>query len=203
LMQAWPVPLRELVLVGHSMGGLVIRSACAAGEASGHPWMRRLQALVFLGTPHQGAPLERGGHGVDLLFGASPYTIAFAKLGHLRSAGITDLRHGSLLEQDWLGRDRFARGAYRRDTQALPAAVPAFAIAGSLSKRAPARGRVGRGDGLVPIASALGRHVDRGKALGLPSANVRIAYATGHLDLLSSKTVYEQMKAWLARCDDS
>ena len=197
LVEAWPVPLCELVLVGHSMGGLVIRSACASGEASGHKWMRLLHALVFLGAPHQGVPLERSGHRVDMLLSASPYTVSFNRLGRLRSAGITDLRHGSLLDRDWLGRDRFARDGYLRHTQPLPRKVPAFAIAGSLSNRAPGRGRPPRSDGLVPVASALGRHSDRSIAVNFPSSRQWIAYGTGHLDLLSSKAVYEQMKHWL------
>lgn len=170
MVEAWPVPLRELILVGHSMGGLVIRSACAAGEAGGRGWLRLVRAMVFLGTPHHGAPLERGGHAVDLLFSASPYTIAFARLGQIRSAGITDLRHGTVLDPDWRPR------------------VPAFAIAGSLGKAAPARGGKPRGDGLVPVASAL----------GFDPADPWIAYGTGHLDLLGSRPVYERMKDWLS-----
>ena len=71
-------------------------------------WPARLDDLVFLGTPHHGAPLERAGNWVDLLLGATPYAAPFARLGKLRSAGITDLRHGNLLDEDWVGRDRFA-----------------------------------------------------------------------------------------------
>jgi hypothetical protein len=160
--------------------------------------MRPLRALVFLGTPHQGTPLERSGHGIDLLFSASPYTIAFARLAHLRSAGITDLRHGSVLEEDWAGRDRFARGGYRRHPQALPDGVPAFAIAGSLSKRIPDRDRMPRGDGLVPVASALGRHSDPTMTVNFARSRQWIACGCGHLDLLSSAAVYAKMKHWLA-----
>ena len=115
---------------------------------------------MFLGTPHHGAPLERGGHGVDRLFGASPYTVAFSRLGQLRSAGITDLRHGALLDEDWQGHDRFAHGGDRRHALPLPRGVRAFAIAGSASKGPPAGDRAARGDGLVPVASALGTHVE-------------------------------------------
>jgi len=196
LVEAWPVPLRDLILVGHSMGGLIIRSACATGENFGHRWLRLLRALVFLGTPHQGAPLERGGHGVDLLFSASPYTVAFARLGQLRSAGITDLRHGSVLDNDWHGRDRFGRAGYLQHAQPLPRGVPAFAIAGSLSRAAPTHGKP-RGDGLVPVASALGWHDDPDMAIGIDPARQWIAYGTGHLDLLCSSLVYEQIKGWL------
>jgi pimeloyl-ACP methyl ester carboxylesterase len=197
MVDAWPVPLDRLVLVGHSMGGLVIRSACAAGKRARHEWVRRLQALVFLGSPHHGAPLERGGHGVDRLFAASPYTAAFARLGQLRSAGITDLRHGSVLDHDWQGRDRFGHAGYLRHVQRLPRGVPAFAIAGSLSAHVPERGREPRGDGLVPVDSALGRHADPKRTIGIPSSRQWIAFGTGHLDLLSSKPVYERMRGWL------
>ena len=69
LVRLWPVPLTELVLIGHSMGGLVARSACHYGALARHEWLRRLDKLVFLGTPHHGAPLERGGNWVDMLLG--------------------------------------------------------------------------------------------------------------------------------------
>ena len=197
MVAAWPVPLRDLTLVGHSMGGLVIRSACAAAEGAGHRWLKHLRALVFLGTPHHGAPLERGGHGIDLLFGASPYTVAFARLGQLRSAGITDLRHGSVLDDDWHGRERFGFGGYLRHLQPLPQGVPAFAVAGSLSPTPSRRGARARGDGLVPVASALGWHTDPTMAIGIDATRQVIAHGVGHLDLLCSDWVYEQIRGWL------
>lgn len=196
LRSAWPVPLSEIVLVGHSMGGLVLRSACAAAQRNGSQWNAALRALVFLGTPHHGAPLERGGHGVDLLLAASPYTAAFTRLGRLRSAGITDLRHGSLRDRDWAGRDAFARGADTRQPLPLPAGVDCYAIAGSLGKALPSGGRA-RSDGLVPVGSALGRHADPRMDLQFAPERTRVAYGTGHLDLLASTAVYRQMLRWL------
>jgi hypothetical protein len=62
---------------------------------------------VFLDTPHHGALLERGGNWVNLCLGLSPYTAPFARLCKLRSAGITDLRYGNVLDEDWQGFDRF------------------------------------------------------------------------------------------------
>jgi hypothetical protein len=199
LVASWPVPLHELILVGHSMGGLVIRSACAAAERGAFQWPALLGALAFLGTPHHGAPLERGGQGLDLLLAASPYTAAFTRLGRLRSAGITDLRHGSILDQDWQGRDRFLHRADLRESRPLPVAVPCFAIAGSLSKAAPTGRRAARSDGLVPVASALGRHADPRMNLNFAPAHQWVAYDVGHLDLLSNPAVYAQLQRWLAQ----
>jgi alpha-beta hydrolase superfamily lysophospholipase len=197
LVESWPIPLCELVLVGHSMGGLLIRSAYAAAESGAHRWKKLLRALVFVGTPHHGAPMERGGQGIDLLLAASPYTAAFTRLSRLRSAGITDLRHGSVLDSDWRGRDRFGCRADLRQPQPLPAAVPCFAIAGSLSKATPRNGRAARSDGLVPVASALGRHRDPRRDLGFAPRRQWVAYGTGHLDLLSSLAVHRQLQRWL------
>ena len=197
LVAQWPIPVRELVLVGHSMGGLVIRSACAIAQAKKLRWRGNLRALVMLGTPLHGASLERGGHGVDILLAASPYTAAFTRLSRLRSAGITDMRHGSVLDKDWRERDRFARGGDLPQRQPLPRSVPCFAIAGTLSKVAPNRGRAPRSDGLVAVDSALGRHEDPRRDLHFRPKRQWVAYGTGHLDLLSSKSVYRQLKRWL------
>src|SRR4029079_6774086 len=117
----------------------------------------------------------RGGHAVGTLFNASPYTIAFARLGQLRSAGITDLRHGFVLDDDWRGRERFRRAGRPKHAQPLPPNVPAFAVAGSLSRVAPANGGKPRGDGLVPVASALGPHEEHPMATGLGSARECVA----------------------------
>ena len=80
----WPAPIEELAIVGYSMGGLVARSACHAGEAASHGWRDRLRTLVCLGTPHHGSPLERWGNLVDRLLGVSRYSAPFARLGKIR-----------------------------------------------------------------------------------------------------------------------
>src|SRR5579872_6530536 len=88
LVAQWPRPVEELAIVGHSMGGLVARSALHYAAEAGLAWPSRLRRIVLLGTPHHGAALERGGHGVDLLLAAAPYAAPFARLGKVRSAGI-------------------------------------------------------------------------------------------------------------------
>ncbi len=197
LVASWPVPLREIVLVGHSMGGLLIRSAFAVGQAQEQTWPGLVRALVFLGAPHHGAPLERGGHGLDKILAASPYTVAFTRLPQLRSAGITDLRHGSVQDADWADHGRFEHAADRRHPLPLPAGVPCYAVAASLDAEPQHTRRKHLGDGLVPVASALGRHRNPRMDLGVPPERQWVAWGTGHLDLLRSAAAYRQIKRWL------
>jgi len=195
LVAAWPAPLGELAIVGHSMGGLVSRSACHAGEVAGHAWRRKLSRLVCLGSPHHGAPLERGGHWIDLLLGSNRYSAPLARLGKIRSAGVTDLRFGNVLDEHWQGRDRFGHGGDVRRPLELPAGVRCYAIAATTAHEAR---RNLPGDGLVPVDSALGRHRTPALTLGFPDAHRRIVYGMGHLDLLGAAEVSSILRSWLS-----
>jgi len=197
LVQLWPVPVTELVLIGHSMGGLVARSACHYGALVRHEWPRRVDKLVFVGTPHHGAPLERGGNWVDMLLSISAYSAPLARLGKIRSAGITDLRFGNLLDEDWNERDRFERSGDLRVAVPLPEGVACYAIAATTGKTAGDLSDRLIGDGIVPLASALGRHANPQLALTFDESRQRVAYGTNHLDLLSRPEVYAQIKQWL------
>jgi hypothetical protein len=195
LVEEWPVPVEELVILAHSMGGLVSRSAFHQAERARQRWPRKLTTLVFLGTPHHGAPAERLGNWVNVVLGAAPFTAALARLPRIRSAAITDLRHGSLLDEDWQGRDRFGHAPDRRRPVPLPRGVKCFAIAASTAKGPDAPSR---GDGLVPVDSALGRHADPALTLAFPESRRWIAYGTDHFGLLDRPEVYERIRAWLA-----
>jgi pimeloyl-ACP methyl ester carboxylesterase len=198
LVRAWPVPIDELVILAHSMGGLVTRSACHHAALARHDWLQHLRQIVFLGTPHHGTPLERGGNWTNLILESSPYTIAFARLGKVRSAGITDLRHGSLLDGDWQGKDRFARSRPSRAV-ALPSGVKCTAIAASIARKKDTSITQLLGDGLVPLDSALGRHVDSSKNLAIPKTRQWVGYGMNHMDLLDRKEVYAQLRRRLCR----
>ena len=133
LIGAWPEPVSELAIVAHSMGGLVTRSACLEAEKSGDlAWRRLLRKIVFLGTPHHGAPLERGGNLFETMLGWNTFTEPFTRLAEIRSAGITDLRYGNLHGEDGQGGDRFERGPDSRRPSPLPAGVDCFAVAGTI-----------------------------------------------------------------------
>ena len=196
-MDHWPVGLTELRVLAHSMGGLVTRSALHHARQNHLHWPDKLKAIVFLGTPHHGAPLERAGNWIDVVLGATPFSRPFAKLGQLRSAGITDLRYGLVVEADWQGRDRFRRQPDTRTHCPLPVDVPCFTVAATHARqRSPLAERI-LGDGLVPLNSALGQHADPLRCLDFPPSHQYIAFATHHMALLSSPTVTAQVQRWL------
>jgi pimeloyl-ACP methyl ester carboxylesterase len=196
LIGEWPHPVERLVIVGHSMGGLVARSAMHYAALLGYRWPTQLDELVFLGTPHHGAPLERAGHWAEVVLGQTPYAAPFARLGKLRSSGITDLRYGNLVDEDWVGRDRFARAPDRRQHVPLPQGVRCYAMAASLGKRGSPKSRA-LGDGLVPVDSALGRHRDPARTLAFPKDRQRVVYDMNHVALLSAMEVAAQLRRWL------
>lgn len=198
LVANWPAPITEIIIVAHSMGGLVARSACHDASVWTRGWQQYLKKLVFLGTPHLGAPLERGGNWVDVILGVSPYTTPFARLGKIRSAGITDMRYSNLLDEDWKGRDRFARSPDRPKPLPLPKGVMCYAVAATLGKRERDLSDRLMGDGLVPVDSALGRHADPTRRLALPASRTWVAYGMNHFELLHDSAVYERLRRWLA-----
>ncbi len=198
LQSQWPQPIETLAIVAHSMGGLVARSACHHAECAGHVWRSRLRSLVCLGTPHHGAPLERAGLGAQRLLAALPFAAPFASLGRLRSAGITDLRHGHLLEGDAGDEDRFAQAGDTRTPVPLPRDVRCHAIAASVGGRSGGLAARLLGDGLVPLDSALGRHPQRARRLAFPRSRQWVAQGIGHFDLLGDAAVARRLQRWLA-----
>lgn len=195
LVAGWPVPVEELVILGHSLGGLVARSACHLGAA--RPWMKALSRLVFLGTPHHGAPLERGGRLVDAALGLSPYAAPLARLGKARSAGITDLRFGNLQDADWQHRDRHSQTRDDRAPTPLPAGVATYLVAATKAGRPIGLHGATAGDGLVPLASALGEHRSPALALKVPASHRLVVASANHWDLLDRPEVYRKLRSWL------
>jgi len=193
LVNEWPAPVEELVLLCHSMGGLVSRSACHHAGEAGQAWIKKLRTLFFLGTPHHGAPLEKVGNWVQQVIGISPYSAPLARLGKIRSAGITDLRHGSLLDEDWQGQDRFDAPARERQHLPLPEGVRCHFLAGTTSRSEGAAGGRLQGDGLVSLRSALGQHEQTALNLSLPDQRW-VGHRLNHMDLLGSDIVYQHIR---------
>ena len=177
-MGRWPAEVVDLSVVAHSMGGLVIRSAHHYATLAGLRWPEFVRHIVFLGTPHHGAPLERAGNRIDVILDSTPYTAPFGALGRLRSAGITDLRYGHVVDEDWRGHDRFRRAPDSRQLVPLPAGVACFAVAATrAARRRPLPDQL-IGDGLVPVPSALGQHADPRRCLRFDDGSQLIAYRT-------------------------
>jgi alpha-beta hydrolase superfamily lysophospholipase len=193
LVADWPVPIEQIALVGHSMGGLVARSACHHGG----DWTAAVRHTVTLGTPHTGAPLESAVHYAAAALGVVGETRPLAGFLRRRSAGIRDLRSGSLVDEDWSGRDPEAlRAAACQEVPLLAGATHHF-VAATIT--ATAEHPLGRliGDWLVLQPSASGR--SRTRVIGLEEANGAHVGGTHHLALLNHPAVYEHLREWLAR----
>ena len=194
LVAAWPVHVDEIILVGHSMGGLIARSACHRGEEDGSAWADAVRHVFCLGAPHLGADLEKGVHLLDWALGQIPETRALGGLLRRRSVGVKDLRFGAITDADWDGHDpdEFLRDRCK-EVPFLETARYYF-VGASLTD-----GTLGRvfGDLLVrePSASGKGRarqvafEVDHG--IHLPGLH--------HFDLLTHPAVYAQLREWIER----
>ena len=199
LLQAWPQPVEDLSLLVHSMGGLVARSACSHAEKAGQGWRKHLKNLVFLGTPHHGAPLEQVGNWIDVMLGSNVVTRPFAAIGQIRSSGITDLRHGYVQASDWEGADRFEHTPDARQPLPLPAGVACFTVAATTSSApSPVRDQL-LGDGLVPVRSALGLHAEARHTLAFAPENQWVAHGMNHMEMLRRPEVTAQVVAWLSK----
>jgi pimeloyl-ACP methyl ester carboxylesterase len=200
LLRAWPVKVDEIVIIGHSMGGLVARSACYYAERQRLQWLGKLKKLLFLGTPHHGAPLERAGNWLEIALSSIPYCAPLARLGAIRSAGIKDLRYGNLVDADW----KRPRGHDSRDLRTpvpLPKGVQCFAVAASSCVASARRRTRLAGDGLVPVRSALGQHDDPLLDLSIPEYRQFTAHGLNHFELRTSPEVYERLYRWLSGHD--
>lgn len=197
LVQQWPLPIDEIVIIAHSMGGLVVRSALHYSEQYQVNWTKHVKKIIFLGTPHHGSPLERMGNYLDNILEAIPYAKPFARLGKIRSAGVTDLRFGYLIDEDWNDKDRFELQEDQRRSISLPENITCYAIAAATVKATNSKSSRKLGDGLVDVKSALGYHENPDFNLQFKESNTLVVYESSHLDLLSNLEIYDKTKSWL------
>ena len=192
----WPVPVQEVALIGHSMGGLVARSATYHAELDRKVWPTLVRQIVSLGTPHMGAPLEQAVHyasaGLDLV----PETRPFSRFLRRRSGGIRDLRQGSLVDRDWRERDPDAlRAEACEEVPLLHGATHCFVTA--TITRSP-RHPLGRliGDALVLQPSGSGR--SRTRRLAFDEEYGHHVGGAHHFALLNHPAVSDKLRVWLA-----
>ena len=177
----WPVAVEEIVLIGHSMGGLVARSSLHAGESAGHSWVHSVRHSVGLGTPHFGSPIEKGAHVASRLLDKSELSRPIGQFIDGRSAGIKDMRHGTIRSMD-------------RDNQSIePHDVHLHHVASTITGDASHPLGALVGDLVVRINSATGTSSDS----ELPAANTRVFGGLNHLAMLHDPGVLSQIRDWL------
>ncbi|AFM14987.1 PGAP1-like protein [Mycolicibacterium chubuense NBB4] len=193
LVEVWPVPVRRVALIGHSMGGLVARSACHYGHEQNRRWSRATRQVVCLGSPHLGADLEKGVNAASWLMIRLRETRAIAELLNLRSDGIKDLRFGALLDDDWTEADP---DEFLRDRCGEVPFLPHARYHFVATSAAPAAVGAVLGDRLVRPSSASGR----GRKRRLPFGDDDGLVLTGlhHFDLLNHPHIYDRLCRWLA-----
>jgi pimeloyl-ACP methyl ester carboxylesterase len=183
-------PAGELILVGHSMGGLVALGALHQARERGLAWPRRVSRVACLGSPHEGASLERLANHANRLLAATPWSRPLMRLANLRSDGIRDLRFGHVLEADWRGRPADdPRPAASAVT--LTEGIDHLLLAAARSERGEADPF---GDWLVPVASALARRLHPREA-----ARRELIPELDHLGMLGDPRVYDLLRDWLGR----
>lgn len=181
LVARWPVPVERVVLVGHSMGGLVVHSALlqAAPDA---PWAGLVTDTISLGTPYHGALLEKSVNVVANRFAAYPMTRWAATMLRFRSEGIKDLRHGNLIESDWKGFDPDDPEDHRARDRKHHHPIRHLAVVGTIAPQPMAWWGRPLGDGMVSRSSAAG--------LGGDTWDVETVGGVNHLDLLNHPQIY-------------
>jgi triacylglycerol lipase len=210
LVRAWPVRVREIDLIGHSMGGLVIRSACHYGGASATlrdrlrrrgPWPAKVKRVVLLGVPNSGANLEVIANLTSAALWSlpNPVTRLIGSGLDRRSQGIKDLRWGAVLDEDWVERDPDATERPERYRVRVPPHAEYLAVAGSLAdeRDGDATHPVNRllGDALVTAPSAQGRLGNDEPAL-FPNATIRLCPKINHIALANRPEVYDEITNW-------
>jgi pimeloyl-ACP methyl ester carboxylesterase len=200
MVAAWPAPVDEVALVGHSMGGLVARSACYQATGLGHEWVRGVRHVISLGSPHMGAPLAQAVHYAAAGLYQLPETRPLAGLLRRRSGGIRDLRHGSLVDEDWQDQDPDAlRARACKEVPLLDGATHCFVAATIMRGESHPLSRL-IGDLLVLQPSASGR--SRSRRIPFEAEYGMHLGPAHHLALLNHPMVYERLRAWLSVSPD-
>ncbi len=193
LESSWPVPVHRISFVCHSMGGLVARSAIAAGRSASHGWAARVAHLVTLGTPHLGSPLEKGANLLAWGLDVTPETRPLGDFLRGRSVGIKDLRFGSTSEHEWAEVDPDTLLNAAIGDVAPPSGVSQHFIAGVVTKDESHPVGALLGDLVVRVGSATGK----GRQRRVESSDALVVGRQRHFDLPTDPEVHKQVAVWL------
>jgi pimeloyl-ACP methyl ester carboxylesterase len=200
LMTAWPVRVSDVTLIGHSMGGLVIRSAChyavTVRSRLQRSWSSKTRRVVLIGVPNTGAPLEVFVNVTSAALGSLPVPATqLVSLGlDARSAGIRDLRFGAVTDEDWLDQNSLQRPVPHSVTWPRRAAY--LIVAGGVTAD-PAHPLARLfGDTLVTTSSASGIQSGTTANELFPGSTFRYFPNVTHLALAHRRDVYEEINQW-------
>ncbi|MCW2996178.1 MAG: hypothetical protein JWQ18_3673, partial [Conexibacter sp.] len=196
LVDAWPVPIERLALVGHSMGGLIVRSAGHAAAAREDRWPSLVDTTISLGTPHLGAPLEQAAHFATWALGTLPEGRPVAAILAARSSGIKDLRHGRLVDAEWETLDPDALRGFERAEVPLLAGARHHVVAATLTESPDHPLARVIGDLLVLTPSAHGLE-GRRRTIAFEEESYRHVGGHDHFDLLNSPALDGLLREWL------
>ncbi len=196
-----PDSVREIIFIGHSMGGLVIRSACHYGQKTQAPWVKHVKKIFFLSTPHLGSDWEKLGHLSMVILKLIPnlWTMGFAALGNKRSAGIKDLRFGYLVDEDWQGLRENALWHDNRHPVPLLPGVDYYNVASLIAKEIKNTFTEYFGDGLVPLRSATGKSFLKSNTLPFLPKHFRTFWGFSHGQSTCDSKIYRQIREWCRR----
>jgi pimeloyl-ACP methyl ester carboxylesterase len=198
LVRRDPAKIKEIVLLGHSMGGLIFRSACYYGKKAKKTWVKRVKRIFYVGSPHWGTHFEKFGKLTTTVLKHIPTlpTKAIAAFIELRSAGIKDLRHGYLTHEDWQRQGADDLLYVHQNKTPLLKTADHYLICGTISKSLDSR--IGRlfGDGMVHPGSGIGRGLLPSSRIPFLPDHIKIFPGIPHYNLMKSMSVYRQIREW-------
>ena len=196
LLEVYPIEVEDIMLIGHSLGGLVIRSACYYAQDSDAQWHHKVSKAFYLGTPHLGTPWEDATDGLYQWLGEKNHPVAKAISNAYsgRSSAIQDLRYARLIDEDWKHDVKTTTAIdWLADTEHY------FIVATLLNNPSHPFSAL-LGDMLVPPHSA---NAMSAMHLNMPNPpnvekNSAIIAGVNHLRLAFSAEVYRCIKNWLS-----
>ena len=197
-LEAYPVPVEEVALVGHSMGGLVARSAAHYAREHGEPWIAQLRHVACIGSPHLGAPLEKA---VNVLTAVLKKLDAAgaqvpAEILDSRSAGVKDLRYGYTIDEEWAGKDPDEVFADARRNVPLVDGVGYYFLATTIAHDPEHPLGQLLGDLMVRLPSASGEAPE--PARRIPFSSGAVFSGMNHVHIANHPDVYEALRDLLA-----
>ena len=192
-------PIEEIIFIGHSMGGLVVRSACHYAQQAAAPWVKTVSKIFLLGTPHQGSDYEKLGNLTSTILRTipNPVTWGISAVGNRRSAGIKDLRFGYLLDEDWKDQDADALWRNNSHPVSLLAGTDHYIIAATLAEDADNIFTQYFGDGVVQSRSARGQTLMPGQSIPFAPEHLKTIRGLSHVGLSRDNQVYQQIHSWM------